>query len=543
MKTKIFFILAFVFILNFVSAADNFNISSSAGNHLLFVNGTSGDVNILKNLNVTGTIYGSVSGDDEYWNVSGDYLFPYDLSKNVGIGTNNPGALLHAYSANSIAFSDLSKASILAGTTSLGVGIDSNEIIMKGGVFHVGTIDAQPMIFYTNATEKIRITSGGDVGIGTSSPGAKLVLRGTAIGASFEGVIIEDNAADRVKIGYMDSPTDTSIVPAQLLWTSLGGTEVAGSLAIMSRGTSATGIGFFTSTGAGATERLRISKTGDVGIGTTSPDSKLHIVGENFGSRLLIQDNHATLGDPALQLYVGTETPSSTDGWTIRNDRSDSEKLQWRYNNNPFWTIDTTGNVGIGTISPGAKLHAYNANSIAFSDLSKASILAGTTSLGVGIDSNEIMMKGGVFYVGTIDAQPMMFYTNATEKIRILANGNVGIGTTTPSEKLSLLGNNGGTFLKIHDQRSTTGDLAGIKLGTMPLGPIGNMKTMIAHIETGSYGTGDLVFALNPDASTDSEVDITDEVMRITSSGKVGIGTTSPEEKLSVSGGVNIWLG
>ena len=164
MKTKIFFILAFVFILNFVSAADNFNISSSAGNHLLFVNGTSGDVNILKNLNVTGTIYGSVSGDDEYWNVSGDYLFPYDLSKNVGIGTTSPAEKLHIRGTGE---------NILMGVQSGG-----NSYWGISAINSTNRMDIGPWASSHTLTPYMTLLAGGNVGIGTTTPDSKLEVTG-----------------------------------------------------------------------------------------------------------------------------------------------------------------------------------------------------------------------------------------------------------------------------------------------------------------------------------------------------------------------------
>ncbi len=71
----------------------------------------------------------------------------------------------------------------------------------------------------------------------------------------------------------------------------------------------------------------------------------------------------------------------------------------------------------------------------------------------------------------------------------------------------------------------------------MPVGQVANLKTMIAHIETGGYGTGDLIFAGNADVDT-TEVSISDEHMRITSAGDVGIGTTSPIGKFNIEQGM-----
>jgi hypothetical protein len=56
------------------------------------------------------------------------------------------------------------------------------------------------------------------------------------------------------------------------------------------------------------------------------------------------------------------------------------------------------------------------------------------------MDNNEIYF-GNTAYIGTIGAYDLIFKINGSERLNILDNGNVGIGTTAPSEKLDVSGN------------------------------------------------------------------------------------------------------
>jgi len=115
---------------------------------------------------------------------------------------------------------------------------------------------------------------------------------------------------------------------------------------------------------------------------------------------------------------------------------------------------------------------------------------------------------------------------------RVGGDGNVGIGTTSPFHLLHIMGplNKEAAHFTFSTSGSGVGDYTGIRIGG---GSNAQFGTYIRAVKNDvSYWNDDLTFSVTR-TNTQSTID---EVMRITSSGKVGIGTTSPDEKLHVAG-------
>ena len=89
--------------------------------------------------------------------------------------------------------------------------------------------------------------------------------------------------------------------------------------------------------------------------------------------------------------------------------------------------VDSSGNVGIGTSSPSSKLEVYDATSAV------ARVTAGTEIF-------EIRNTGSEVRLAVVSADPMTFRTSNVEAMRIDSSGNVGIGTSTPTQNLSVNG-------------------------------------------------------------------------------------------------------
>jgi hypothetical protein len=165
--------------------------------------------------------------------------------------------------------------------------------------------------------------------------------------------------------------------------------------------------------------------------------------------------------------------------------------------------------VGIGTTSPVAKLHIMPSTTIGWSSLGAAGILIGTnTGAGIGIDQNEIASRGDHLYLGTIDANKDLILRTGGATNRLVVKGdtgNVGIGTSSPSNPLTVVGS----------------DSVGI-------------DDYILHNDDGNTKFG------FPSNDTFKVRTAGSDRFYINSSGNVGIGTTSPSTELQLGDGTTL---
>jgi len=224
---------------------------------------------------------------------------------------------------------------------------------------------------------------------------------------------------------------------------------------------------FFDSTG-GVTDTLSIFEAADgkVGIGTLAPGNPLHIL--------------ASTGIPTSLLKLQTNGPDSVSSlslqndarnWLLRVDGADGDKFKI-YDGTAMsyrLTINDVGNVGIGTTAPSKNLHVLatddsqptirveNTNAAGLNVASVLQAISPVASLSLVSHGNrdpnfmrygmqlagwsEILnFNGNGLIVGTNLSKPLVFGTNSVERMRILDNGNVGIGITNPTAKLHVIG-------------------------------------------------------------------------------------------------------
>lgn len=282
----------------------------------------------------------------------------------------------------------------------------------------------------TNGTEHFSVTKAGvgyvsgNVGIGTSSPAQKLDVNGAMRVGGASGV------------GYINFSStvafDTSAIGCGVttgFGDSLG-------LAVQN----ATGIMTFATN---STERMRIDASGNVGVGTSSPDVFARgysgrILGISSAGQSAIELNSATGNGAYFDFGVnGTRTASiysdasSTDfsalGARILSlGTSGAAALVLNTNSSERARIDSSGNVGIGTASPGYKLTVAGSGGTATVSL-----------LETGVRSWGIRVGGAS--TNTFDIAD---FTAGTSRLLIDGSGNVGIGTSSPSSKLTVAGSN-----------------------------------------------------------------------------------------------------
>ena len=292
------------------------------------------------------------------------------------------------------------------------VDTDKNTLVVHDGA----TAGGHPLATTTNFTSTgiddnatstaITIDSSENVGIANTIPGsfnssANQLVVGSGSGQN--GITIYSGTSNNGSIHFGDGT---------------GASSYRGSINYYHNGDT---LGF----NVGASERMRLTSTG-LGIGTTSPAEKLHV---SSGGSADIQ-----ISPGANQCSIIMTNAGATD-YRIRSDNS-PDGLIFGTSSIDAMTIDSSGNVGIGTSSPTPPT-AYGGLHI--NSQYPVLKLSSTTS-GTGVaDGFTVRINS------TDDAQlwhyenkNMSFATNNAERMRIDSSGNVGIGTSSPLATLHL---------------------------------------------------------------------------------------------------------
>jgi len=351
-----------------------------------------------------------------------------------------------------------------------------------------------------------------------------------------------------------------------------------------SAGNVPTRISFITGSNAGnRTERLKVGSTGNfdfnngqvylqqsngfVGIGTTAPTSKLEVrngqltVSSTTSTALLAINRANSVAGSSNQISFQDNgvTKWALGGTNIGSAGANNFSL-YNYNlgNNALTILNNNSNVGIGTTTPGNTLHIFKGSAGGVTGFSSAPLIvensansyiqmlapeAAATGILFGKPSNNL--SGGLFY-NDISHNPngFDFRTNGNITQMVLTNsGNLGIGTTTPAYPLDLRGSSSTTQIRLSYPSNGGPYFASIGFSD----PNQGLSNICARMDLGfeslsgnsnsyvAFRTGQSGFAGNNDIST--------ERMRITSSGNVGIGTTSPGYTLDVAGRMRIRTG
>jgi hypothetical protein len=200
----------------------------------------------------------------------------------------------------------------------------------------------------------------------------------------------------------------------------------------------------------------KIESTGNVGIGTTSPVALLHLYNatnpyikvEGGGNY-----SYLHLTDGTSNGYLIKNTSSSTDNnanagalYTYTQTGYDFQHI---VSGEPRFTIKSSGNVGIGTTSPNTLLHLYKTINPYITvegggDYSYVHLTDGATNGYVIKNSSSSTANNataGALYTYTQLGYDFQHIENGAPRFTIKTGGNVGIGTVSPSEKLSVNGN------------------------------------------------------------------------------------------------------
>jgi hypothetical protein len=339
----------------------------------------------------------------------------------VGIGTTSPSYELEV--------STSSNSRITASNTGYGV-VNHLQADSTGG--WVGTLSNHPLIIKTNNTEKVRVTTAGNVGIGTTAPGAGLHIYGSDQQTLFVG----SSNANRA-LFVLDGAGNGDGAGGDYAYLAH---NADGSFDIKNLQNNSTNF----ATGSSGTTRMTITSGGNVGIGTTSPDSGLTIA-KNQTSAHTYTTSHLHLATPVTSNNGGATTisfaTSTVDqyGWSLAAIRETTTGDDTRFafkshggtdGGDERFSILADGNVGIGTTDPSKKLHVvHSSGTVGVFESSTVNTFIGLKESGGTF--NYIGNKGGVFTIQT----PGSSYS---DKLVVLSDGNVGIGTTNPGAKLAV---------------------------------------------------------------------------------------------------------
>ncbi len=417
---------------------------------------------------------------------------------NVGIGTASPiGTSANGFTqdANSRGLevrsvSNSGYSNLYVRNASGNVGLDiTSDAASSGSVYFDSRYDTATtdggFLFRTKtagtATNAVKITGHGSVGIGTLTPGGTLAS-GMASGSKVLE-IIGNSAGIFLRAANLVVGID--------MWSQNSGDNY-----IDSRYDNADAVTVFRGRTAGTPVNIMTLKnTGNVGIGTTTPFGKLSI--------------HANNGETNFSLFnIGSSTASATT---------------------TLFTVLNNGNVGIGTAVPGATLDVVGAgvtNSTIRIDAIRAVVsdqnngsVAGYFDSGTANNAFSLKTGQGPISFGSTGISNLTLngWINQSS-VHSATLGNVTIGDNTSGYSAG----NGGNLV-----------LAGDTLSQ------GTANTTFANIrgikENGSYNNslGALVFGTQANSGSQQGLSTVTEKLRITSTGNVGIGTTTPWARLS----------
>ena len=449
---------------------------------LLFETANSGAVTTRMEVDGTGNVA-----------VDTDTLYVDAVNDRVGINNASPTVAL-----------DVTGAATVSGDLTI-----ADKIVHSGDTnTSIRFPAADTVTVETSGSERLRIDSVGNVGIGTSSPNLSSSPRALTVGGSSECSFEVQGS----RVG-----TDGNV--GGLRYYN-GSNQLA---AILARRTGADNSGSilaYTASAGVLSERMRIDESGNVGIGTSSPADKLVVIGTGSFTGALQLTADSSLPAAGAAFYRPT---SNTLGFVTAS----TERMR----------IDSSGNLLVGKTSTSGAVVGLSLEPVGVVKATRSSNISGYFNRNDS-DGSIISFAKDDTTVGSIGAAAGGIYfgsgSSATERMRIDSSGNVGIGTSSPSAKLEVAtsGNTPEILRLYSDQDYADGGSWGSFGGYQSFwGRVDGTASQdyeemarSGFLISGSSGNPQGNYYISTRASGGA----LNERMRIDSSGNVGIGTSSP---------------
>src|SRR3989344_505319 len=540
--------------------------------------------------------------------VYGDILLPYSIGalkfKNTANGSSASIAQVSTYNSNELLINNPSDGPItlnayVNGNINFRIAGTEKVRIDNVGRVGIGTTAPSYALEINNATKGLNVSNNlfvnaSNVGIGTTNPLSTLELvslrDGQLSNVSNQNLYLRTSSVSNIGSSIAFGVSTANRIGAKIVHIRTDG-ESTGDLAFYTRNDT-------TSTEDSTTEKMRITKVGNVGIGTTAPSAKLEINGTGALLNVTSGSTPVLFANSSGNVGIATSTPDSNYFLNVKAGQNNSGALiglvsigssatgygiigdnliftdvssRYLYNRNDLAAAIDFGN---GDIAFKTAVTGTAGNIISFSTPMHIENTNGNVGIGTAVPSNKLDVRG------VINASGMIYYNNGTavntgwgnvsgggaagyipqwanatslnNSMIYQLGGNVGINTTAPTAPLHIKGGNAGTNFVQTILLEHTGDEASLKFSSSNYGiklkqpgdtnyiqfaKSDTLSNVIMHLEGGGR------VGINTTAPNYLlELNALDKTLNVSNNlfvnaSNVGIGTSTPLSRLHINGG------